>query len=200
MTAFLLGVRWLVAVILLIAGVTKIGDVQPVAEAIARYGVVPRRLIRPVAMLLPAVEVALAGALAIGFVPSVAGGLAGVLFGGFALAIAWNLLRGRRFDCGCGTGGESMISWWLVLRDTALAALGVLILVGPSGGLAVWPALTLHSAHGPVGSTLVPVPLIVILLACACRLTSPLIREWRTLGDTRTSRGQSPTPKLSGSA
>ena len=46
----------------------------------------------------------------------------------YASAIATNLLRGRaHIDCGCGFGRTSVskatLSWWLVARNLALAAL-----------------------------------------------------------------------------
>lgn len=196
MTAVILALRWWVALILFVAGVTKIGDVERVGEAVARYGVMPRWFVRPTAMLLPAIELTLAAALALGFLPSIAGGLACVLFAGFAVAIVWNLVHGRRFDCGCGTGAESMISWGLALRDAALAALGLLIAIGPSGGLAVWPVLVHGSGHASVASTLIPVPMIVILLAAASRLRKPSGEEWRAFQQIRTSRRRS-TAELS---
>ncbi|MGW8201948.1 MauE/DoxX family redox-associated membrane protein [Sphingomonas bisphenolicum] len=99
---------------------------------IANYRLLPRRLIMPVARLLPVVEVATGAALLIGLRPWPALlGIALLLL--FAGAMAINIARGRgHIDCGCGHGAlRHPIGWPLVVRNGALAALLALRLPVP---------------------------------------------------------------------
>jgi hypothetical protein len=98
------------------------------AGVVGNYRLLPGALIRPVAMALPVVELALAACLLA--VPFGTGGLAlaaglcgAALLLVFALAMAINLRRGRGFiDCGCGHAAlRQPLHGLLVLRNLVLA-------------------------------------------------------------------------------
>jgi hypothetical protein len=163
MVEALLAARWILAVMLLCAGVAKLADRQRFAEAIARYSIVPSAHLAAVAAVLPVVEALVGVALALGFVPMISASCAGVLLFGFALAVAVNLVRGRRFDCGCGgaLGGE--IGWRLVARNAGLAAVAAAVAVGPAG-LAVSTGALAGGGSRLSAGVLLPVPLTVIAL------------------------------------
>jgi len=165
----LLADRWLLAVIFLAAGLAKVKRTEAFAQAVSRYGIVPGPLVAPFAAVLPFVELALGLALAAGALPTVAGWLAAALFAAFGGAMAWNLVHGRRFDCGCGVGGGAPIGWYLAVRNLALIILATVVAVGPSAALAIWPWSAIP-ANSPPGTALIPVPLTVILVSVVARL------------------------------
>jgi hypothetical protein len=95
-----------------------VADYRILPEALlpaAPWGFGLAELAAGLALLAPATRAA--GALAVA-----------LLLGTYALAIAWNLLRGRRhIDCGCsGPGGRRTLGEGLVFRNVCLlAAAGV---------------------------------------------------------------------------
>jgi hypothetical protein len=90
---------------------------------LASYRLTPAPLTKPVALLLVALEAAVAVGAVLDF--AAAFQVAAALLGFYALAIAVNLVRDRALlDCGCG-GPPQPISWWLVLRN--------LVLIGVAG-------------------------------------------------------------------
>jgi uncharacterized membrane protein YphA (DoxX/SURF4 family) len=155
--------RWILALVLLGAGLAKAGDREQFSEVIERYAIVPPEYGARLAAGLPWLEIAVGLALAVGLAPAVSGGCASVLLLGFAVAVGVNLARGRRFDCGCGGSLSSQIGWSLLVRNLFLAAIGVAVAVGPAG-LAV-SAGALGGGHVHVAvRELLPVPLAVIAI------------------------------------
>ena len=93
------------AVVLAIAGLAKLADLDGSRKAVAAFGV-PGRFARPLGTLLPLAELATAALLAIGAAASqaflVAGAVSAVaLLTAFCAAIALSLIRGRAPDCHC---------------------------------------------------------------------------------------------------
>jgi uncharacterized membrane protein YphA (DoxX/SURF4 family) len=169
MVYLLLGFRWLLAAVLITFGGRKLltGGIGQLAIDMANYKVLPETLLRPAATLLPWVELGAGLCLALGIllVPAAAG--VALLLAVFTVTIAWHLLRGRRFRCGCGD--NALISWTIVWRDLALCAAAVTAAVGPSAGLAIWGG----PGAGHVASssaTLLPVPFITILIIVCARV------------------------------
>lgn len=114
------------ALLLLFAAWHKLASREAFTAALRAYELLPGALVRPVARLLPAVELALALAWLTGYAPGAAAAATALLLLAYAAAIAINLLRGRvHIACGCGlgaaAGGEERLSWWLVARNAALA-------------------------------------------------------------------------------
>ncbi len=117
------------ACVLLLGALEKLKDMTGFAAAVAAYEILPASLGAGFAWLYVLTE-ALAGALLLAPASRFAGAALALL----ALAVATagvvvNLVRGRRdIDCGCGgpafraaAARGAGLSWWMVLRNTALA-------------------------------------------------------------------------------
>jgi len=108
-------------------------------EAILRdYRLLPERLVRPLAVLIPVIE----WVLALGWVSGLATHFTifatAALLTSYAFAMTINLVRGRIYiDCGCGfgaaTGENPALSSGLVARNIFLIGLALLPLVPTSG-------------------------------------------------------------------
>ncbi len=124
------------------AALHKLGDFTTFTGFVADYQVVPEKLVRPASMGLAIAEVAV---VASAFIPALqlAGlGLAIGLYLLYAAVISVNVSRGRdRVECGCG-GAAQPLSWTLVTRNLALAAIAGLGLAGPASALGVDAATT----------------------------------------------------------
>ena len=170
----LLLLRLGLAAVFALAAFGKLGDRAGTRAAISAFGA-PARIVRPLAVVLPLAELAVAAAL---LVPSTAragaiGALA--LLAVFSTAIVLNLARGRRPDCHCfGQVHSEPIGAATLLRNAALAAAAALVVgfgsedAGPSAiawavsspgvalaaglvaglAVAVWMAFTLTRRHG----------------------------------------------------
>ena len=130
-------VAWIAALaaglIFAASAVIKLRNLELFESAVINYRILPEVLARPVAYLLPIAE--LTGALAVLRPASRAAGasLLLMLLAAFTIGIAVNLMRGRHdVDCGCfGPALRQTLSWWLVLRNGALAAMVGLLLLKP---------------------------------------------------------------------
>lgn len=118
------------AALLLRAAVHKFFDRERFIAALGAYRLLPESWSRPAAWLIAAAE----AMLGLAWLSTTGRGVAAVatvaLMLLYAGAIATNLLRGRaHIDCGCGFGRTSAarltLSWWLVARNLALAALAL---------------------------------------------------------------------------
>lgn len=123
-----------VAALLAYSALAKLRQPTEFAVALARYRLVPRRLLPVVARLVPAAEAAVAGWLVIsaGTLPLLA---AGALLLCFTAAVVSSLLRGLTHACACFGAKATPVSWSLVVRNSALivvvlAAAGVHVALG----------------------------------------------------------------------
>ncbi|WP_271407887.1 MauE/DoxX family redox-associated membrane protein [Pseudomonas sp. Q1-7] len=132
---FVIAAALAVAVILASAATHKLRAPARFANQVEDYQLLPRSLVRPVARLLPFVEVAVAFALLVPASRSGAALAAAALLAGYALAITINLWRGRRdIDCGCAGPEQAQ-----PIRPVLLARNAVLV------GLALVASLVPHS-------------------------------------------------------
>lgn len=140
----LLAARLLLAFIFLLAGSTKLVDPVGLRQTWREFGL-PLPLARPMLLLLPLAEVAVAVLL----IPAVwawygaCGALA--LLVTFVLAIGFAMARGRKPDCRCfGRVHSAPVGWQTLARDGALAAgAGWLVSRGPfHSGPEVWAWVT----------------------------------------------------------
>jgi peroxiredoxin/uncharacterized membrane protein YphA (DoxX/SURF4 family) len=120
--------RMVLAVVFLVAALGKLGDRPGAQEMLTAFGV-PRRLVRPLALLLPLAELAVAIAL----LPSSSArwGATGaiVLLAIFVVAIGLNLAHGRTPDCRCfGQLNPTAVGWRTLVRNVALAFLAGLVI------------------------------------------------------------------------
>ena len=139
-----LALRAALALLLASAALAKLRDFGDFAAAVAGYRLLPRRLAAPAAAIFVAAELALALGL---WLPAlrVASALgAALLLSLYGVAIALNLVRGRRdIDCGCGGPlARQSLSEGLVLRNLLLAGLALVaalpVVPRSLGGLDLW--------------------------------------------------------------
>jgi hypothetical protein len=110
------------ALVMFAAAWHKFSAPEEFVGALAAYRLIPDALVWPVARLLPVIEAALGIGILVPVTRQAAlvGVAALVLL--YAVAMAINLVRGRRsIDCGCG-GAAHPLSWGLVARNLVLAA------------------------------------------------------------------------------
>src|SRR5918995_212252 len=130
----LLAARLLLALVFLIAGLTKLADRKGSRQGMLDFGV-PSSLASPLGILLPLSELAVASTL----IPAstawwgAIGALALLLV--FVAGISYNLARGRKPDCRCfGQLHSSPAGWSTLLRNGVLAAVAGFILWGGREG------------------------------------------------------------------
>jgi uncharacterized membrane protein YphA (DoxX/SURF4 family) len=138
MAEIALCVRFCVAGIFLIAGGLKWRSARPIGEAVADYEVLPEWLIHPVASALIPVELLVGVSLLLGVFPDAMLVIAAMILSLFCLAVVTNLLRSRPIDCGCWGDAKAQISWWLVVRNGALAAASITAAGWQPVGLSVY--------------------------------------------------------------
>jgi len=127
MDAAVLAARVLLAAVFAVAGATKLRDRDGTASALAEFGL-PRGATRPVASVLPIVELAVAIALLFDPVAREAGVVAALLLAAFTAGIANALRQGRAPDCGCfGNLSTRPVSGWTVARNVALLAVALFV-------------------------------------------------------------------------
>jgi thiol-disulfide isomerase/thioredoxin/uncharacterized membrane protein YphA (DoxX/SURF4 family) len=132
-TALVLLCRVALAAVLAIAGSAKLASFAQARESIVEFGV-PGPIALPFTVLLITCEFALAVALIGSPTAWYAAVGAFALFLLFTVAIAWNLLHGRRPMCNCfGALQPSAIGWPTVARNLGLAAIAALIVANPWG-------------------------------------------------------------------
>ncbi|RDI46729.1 MauE/DoxX family redox-associated membrane protein [Nocardia mexicana] len=120
--------RLLLAVRLLVSGAAKLRQPASTQVAVARYRLLPERMVPLAAALLTGAEIVVGLALLTGVGVRGAAVGAAMLHLAFAAGIAANLTRGRSFDCGCrGPHRRRRISWSLAAENViaALAAVAV---------------------------------------------------------------------------
>lgn len=123
------GINISLGVMFVLAGAGKLLR-HDFAARVTAYRLLPAVVSSVVAFILPWLELLTGVALLIGVAVRGAAALAVALLFAFAGAMTVNLLRGRRVACGCGFDPATTISWWLVGRNLALAALGSLMIFG----------------------------------------------------------------------
>lgn len=134
----------LLVVVFAIAGVSKLRALDTFVGVVHNFRLLPEALVRPVAYALPFLEVAVAVGLLLPITRDFAAWGTAVLLAIFTLAVAINLIRGRReIDCGCFSSELAQnISGWLVLRNMVLASLALWLAAGTadirSSAYAAW--------------------------------------------------------------
>lgn len=137
------------ALLLLTTALHKARELAAFRAAIVGYALVPERLTGAIAVLFATVEAAIGVALlapaSLGLRDAALVATASLL-ALYAVAIAVNLLRGRRdIDCGCaGPNAKQPLSEWLLARNALLAVTALVCLGGASARSLVWiDALTI---------------------------------------------------------
>ncbi|MFJ8913967.1 MauE/DoxX family redox-associated membrane protein [Amycolatopsis sp. NPDC102389] len=140
------------AAVWLISGALKISDPGQTYIAVQAFDVLPDGLVRPVAIGMPLVELALGLFLLAGFVTRWVSVLSVLLLAVLIAAIAQSWARGLSIDCGCFGGGGQIAADQTaypqeIARDLGFALLGVWLIVRPRTWLSVdgW----LGNSRGP---------------------------------------------------
>lgn len=138
-----LAARLVLAGVWLVAGGTKVSDLQGSVRAVHAYDLLPYGVSKVVGAALPFVEIAIGLLLVAGFATRIAAlasaGLLVVFIGGISAAWA----RGLRIDCGCFGGGGELAAgqaptyFWEIARDVALLVVAAYLVWRPVSRLAV---------------------------------------------------------------
>jgi uncharacterized membrane protein YphA (DoxX/SURF4 family) len=164
-----LGIVWVTA------GLAKRAQKEQVGESVAEFGLLPPGAAGRVGALLPSVELLLGLLLLAGLATKAAAAASAALLFVFSIAIAVNLLRGRRFACRCfGELGEGEISWLSVLRNAGLAAFALILALGRTDYLSLdgWWKGTARSPADPPPLDFLPVFLIAAGITLAGMLVA----------------------------
>lgn len=153
------------SIITLIGAMPKLTRQDAFRKTIAGFSLLPHAMIAPVAVAVPAVEIAASLASLIPATRVVGAAALAVLFVIFSLALGINVIRGRTdIDCGCtgfghsGTASPQSIGWAHVARTLLLAMLAALICVPQSPRSVVW-----FDYLSVLGATLVAVAALLTL-------------------------------------
>ena len=93
--------RWVVGLLFVLASLHKILQPAVFAQIVYSYQLFPDFSINLIAIFLPFVELVAGLALIFGIYPRAAAAIVSALLVAFVLIIAFNLMRGHEFDCGC---------------------------------------------------------------------------------------------------
>jgi uncharacterized membrane protein YphA (DoxX/SURF4 family) len=157
----LLGIRFFLALVFLTSSLPKLAAPDDFRRALRNYQLLPFRLVRPVATWLPRFELALAVALLVGVATPITASLTATALLVFSAAVAVNLARGRRIECGCfSSGSPRKITWLLVARDIALGLAAIAV--------AAWPPAMWTGREA----------VAVLVAAVFAVLTEQLVTEW----------------------
>jgi uncharacterized membrane protein YphA (DoxX/SURF4 family)/peroxiredoxin len=155
--------RLLLSVVFAVAGIAKLADRRGSVEALAGFGA-PGWSQRPLAVVLPALELGIACGLLIDGAAPWAALLALALLVGFAMVIATTLAHGRRPACHCfGELSHKPAGLWTLVRTSLLAGLAV----GLVAALLAQPAPSLWGWLGRLAPIEVAMLLLCVALAVA---------------------------------
>jgi peroxiredoxin len=182
MGTLLLTARLLLAAVFTVAGLAKLADRAGSHQALIGFGI-PASAARPVALLLPLAELAVAGAL----IPlgtawwGAVAALALLLL--FVAAIGYNLARGRKPSCHCfGQLYSAPAGWPTLARNTVLALVAaVIVWQGQTTAGASAVAWTRSLSVGQVGGLVFGVALLGIVAAQGWVLLNLLRQNGRLL-------------------
>lgn len=129
-TPLVWGMRLLLGGIFVYASWHKILDPAGFAKIIYGYGLFPAVSINLLAIWIPFLELLAGACLILGVMPR--GGVTVIngMLVLFILVIAFNLLRGHEFDCGCfslSDNGSRAAAVWLLVRDAGMLGAGLFL-------------------------------------------------------------------------
>lgn len=133
-----LGTRILLQLVLgfvfLYAGLQKISHQNEFLLIVKNYQLIPLNLERIFSLVLPWMEFTIGSMLVLGIYVKQAALIAILVLVTFSMVIGINIIRGISFSCGCFSlslekGSEFSSLWW-IMRDLALAGIGVYIYGG----------------------------------------------------------------------
>ncbi len=193
----LLVARLLLAAVFAVAGLAKLGRRTETESTLAAFGVSPLRR-RPIALALPAVELAVAVALLPAASAPYAGVAAALLLGLFSFEVARVLAAGEQVDCNCfGSLGVDRITRWTLVRNVAFLIPALIVATAGWGD----PGPSAVAWVGDLGSTAVAAVLAgvaLVVAALAFALAWQVMRQnGRLLERLEALEDGTPTPAAS---
>jgi hypothetical protein len=148
-----LALQLLTALVFVVAAAGKMRHWLAFQGVLANYRLLPEALVRPVAYLLPPVELAIASGLLTPRLQLRADAAAAAALLLFGAAMAVNLARGRaHIDCGCFQSTlKQTLRWRLVARNAALAAALLWLAFAGTAGAPTTPFDTPAQLNGLLG-------------------------------------------------
>ena len=165
----LLTVRLLLAFVFMTSAISKLVDLRRFVRIVRSYALMPPAAVAPAAIALTGLEATLGVMFLQGADTRVAATGAALLLALFAGAIATNVARGNRIDCGCGAWNASGQASWLLVARNGLIATGACL-------LAVRPPESIHALLANHRVTAVSL-IAVVCLAIAIFATSAVVRS-----------------------
>jgi hypothetical protein len=182
--AFGLATTVALGILFLRSGVAKLRQPDVVAT-IEDYHVLPKVLVGPSAASLPWFELSLGFVLLAGVLSAIALWVTAAVLGLFAGAMAINVVRGRRIECGCQLGFHNTVSWALVGRNLILAMIAaVAAIVTPGAGLQT----LLFGISGLSSNQALAELLTMALALVAARLITALLKAGQHVSRTPSGR------------
>lgn len=130
--------RFMLASLFLLAAASKLPRRDEFEQAVRKYDVLPGRLARPVAQVLPIAELFVGLALTAGAALRVFAAVVAVMLFVFTVAVALALLAGRQIDCGCFSSvAPRRITWRTVGRNLVLLAMAIVLAWEAPRGLSI---------------------------------------------------------------
>ena len=131
--------RMTLAITFLTSGLPKLRQPYAFASAVTAYRLLPKPWIRPVATILPWLELCLGLLLLLGWGTKITAGISAGLLFLFLCAMGINIARGGKdLDCGCtGKRHAQKIGWKTILRNAGLILFSVTLVVSRGGYLAL---------------------------------------------------------------
>lgn len=121
--------RWLLGLVLIAAGLSKVAQPVELAQVIEGYRLVPAWLGVLVAVYLPWLELVTGLSLLLGVVYSSAQFMTGVLLVSFTIAVGSAWLRGLDITCGCFAESADLTLPWALGRNIILTAAFILLVL-----------------------------------------------------------------------
>jgi uncharacterized membrane protein YphA (DoxX/SURF4 family) len=143
---FSLASRFCVGGLFAISALHQLANMRKFQAAIRLYRLLPSSLANSIAYPIALAELAVGVALLVGYEMRAATVVGSVLLVAFGVAIAVNLVRGRRIPCGCNPGEEELISARHVVRNLAMLGMLAIILFTPA------PTWSIDSLRATLGS------------------------------------------------
>ena len=132
------------------AGLAKIPEPGLFAQTVRAYDVLPLAAVNPFAVVVPWIELAVGGCLALGLWTRSSAVVALLLLLSFAVALGINIHRGADLSCGCfGLDGTQGSLYHTLIRDVLLMLAALLLILARATPLSVDRLL---SQDSPVAS------------------------------------------------
>jgi uncharacterized membrane protein YphA (DoxX/SURF4 family) len=132
-------VRMLLGAVFIYASWNKIAHPAEFAQAVANYQILPPRLVNPVALFLPWLEMVCGIFLLIGWITRGSALIIAALLAVFIAALGYSIFRGLDIQCGCfSLSTAKAVPLYLdIVRDVVLLTMAVWTLWRPRGNSSI---------------------------------------------------------------